>query len=152
MKTASAILIVVALLGLIALASVTRSVSQTVQPSYSPGSRPILVFAYRAPSHVKHGKLQDFTTIVDDFIRFLNANGASLANDQIHKPIISEEALPNETLASYIRDAGARRLLYVTLERPTTLNFKVVLRCYDAQGAFSGKQWSKRTLCVEVRR
>ena len=125
----------VAVVGLIALALVTKSVSQTVQPSHGPGSGTILVFAYRAPSHVKYGKLQDFTAIVDDLTTFLKANGASISNDLIHKPIISEEMLSNETLASYLRDAGARRLLYVTLERPTTLNFKLVVRCYDLQGA-----------------
>jgi hypothetical protein len=125
----------VAVVGLIALALVTKSVSQTVQPSHGSGSGTILVFAYRSPSHVKYGKLQDFTSIVDDLITFLKANGASIANDLIHKPIISEEMLSNETFASYLRDAGARRLLYVTLERPTTLNFKLVVRCYDPQGA-----------------
>jgi hypothetical protein len=120
------------IVGLVALAATTEGISQDVKPS--PPSDRILVFAYRAPSHVKYGKLQDFTSIVDDLVTFLNSNGTAVVNDAIQKPIISGEALPKETLATYLRDAGVQRVLYVTMERPVTINFKVNLHCYDAHG------------------
>ena len=119
-------------LGLIALATVIGAVSQDVHPP--PTSTRILVFAYRAPSHVKYGKPQDFTAISDDLVTFLNSNGAAIANDLIQKPTVSAEALSKDTFATYLREAGAQRLLYVTMERPMTLNFKVTLQCYDAHG------------------
>lgn len=118
--------------GLLALGATTEGISQDVKPS-APSDR-ILLFAYRAPSHVKYGKLQDFTSIVDDLVAFLNSNGNLVVNGAIRKPIISGEALSKETLATYLRDAGVQRLLYVTMERPLTLNFKVNLNCYDVRG------------------
>ncbi len=132
LKPTPSSLTLVLTVGLLALGATAEGISQDVKPSV-PSDR-ILLFAYRAPSHVKYGKLQEFTSIVDDLVAFLNSNGTAIANDAIQKPIISGEALPKEILATYLRDAGVQRLLYVTMERPLTINFKVNLDCYDVRG------------------
>ena len=94
----------------------------------------VLVFAYRTPAHVKVSKPEVFTGIVDDVMLFLKSNQIPLVNDLIHKPVETEQATSTYTLVTYLRQVGARRLLYLTVDRPFSAWVKLNLRCYDPEG------------------
>jgi hypothetical protein len=94
----------------------------------------VLVFAYRTPAHVRVSKSEVFTGIVDDLMLFLKSNQIPLVNDLIHKPVESEQATSTYTLVTYLRQIGARRLLYLTVDRPFSAWVKLTLQCYDPEG------------------
>ena len=95
----------------------------------------VLVFAYRTPAHVKYSKPEVFVDIVDDLMLSLKSNNVSLVNDLIHKPVETGQATSTYTLVSYLRQVGAHRLLYLTVDRPALSAWvKLILRCYDPDG------------------
>lgn len=105
-------------------------------PTSSAHSRGgVLVFAYRTPAHVRYSKPEVFTGVVDDLMLFLKSNQIPLVNDLIHKPVESEQAASTYTLVTYLHQIGARRLLYLTVDRPPFSAWvKLTLRCYDPEG------------------
>ena len=106
----------------------------SLAPTSPARSAGVLVFAYRTPAHVQYSKPEVFVGIVDDLMLFLKSNNVSLVNDLIHKPVETEQATSTYTLVTYLRQIGARRLIYLTVDRPLSAWVKLTLRCYDADG------------------
>ena len=115
-------------IGLLALSFVTGSEAQDAATRNG-----VLLFAYRTHGHVRYSKPEEFTGIVDDLISFLKSKGVPVANDLIHRPVVTEQA-STDTFVTYLRQIGAKRLLLLTVDRPFTAKLELVLQCYDPEG------------------
>lgn len=115
------------------LLAVGLSAGQTVAPD-AAARNGVLLFAYRTHAHVRYSKLAVFTGIVDDLTSFLKSSGVPIVNDLIHKSVLTEETTSTDTLVTYLRPIGARRLLLLAVDRPLTAKLKLILRCYDPDG------------------
>jgi hypothetical protein len=111
------------------------SSSAVDRPSTS-SSRPngVLLFAYRTHGHIRYNKPEEFTGIVDDLISFLKSNGVPVVNDSIRMSVVTDQKTATDTLVTYLRQLGARRLLFLKVDTPFTARLELILQCYDPEG------------------
>jgi hypothetical protein len=114
----------------------------TQEPPLTSSTQPngIVVFAYRAKGHVRFGKQEEFTRIVDDLLSFLKSNRIAVLNDSLHSPVETTQAKPSESFIAGLRGTGVQHVLQLVVDVPFSARLKLILTCYEMTGKIAWEE------------
>lgn len=110
-------------------------VSLNAEPQTSAAqTEGVYVVAYRAPNHIKASSPQVFHGFADDLIGYLKSRDVNILEDPERGILQTDELISVESLLNLTKNAGAKYLFLVTVERPVTKWMKVTAQAYDLSG------------------
>jgi hypothetical protein len=94
----------------------------------------VFVFVQRTDRHGKYSKSDVFHNATNDLLEYLKGKNVAIAVDEFGGRTYAESATPMETVFNIAREAKARSVLYVTVDRPKTKWIEITAQCYDISG------------------
>lgn len=104
------------------------------------GTAKVFVFVQRTDRHGKYSKSDVFHNATNDLLEYLKGKNVAIAVDEFGGRTFAESATPLETVFNIAREAKARSVLYVTVDRPKTKWIEITAQCYDMSGNVMWKE------------
>lgn len=105
--------------------------AQTQSVAQSDG---VYFVAYRTPSHINRSSPTVFHGVAEDLIAYLKSKNVKIVEDPERGILQTDESISTESLCNLAKNAGARYLLLVTVDRPMAKWLKVTIRAYELTG------------------
>jgi hypothetical protein len=118
----------------VVLAVVLAAGQEPSAPAADAEHAKVFVFVQRTDRHGKYSKSEVFHNATNDLLEYLKGKNVAIAVDEFGGRTFAESATPLETVFNIAREAKARSVLYVTVDRPKTKWIEITAQCYDMSG------------------
>jgi hypothetical protein len=114
----------------------TPPATQAVRPTPVVNSEQakVFVFIQRTDRHAKYSTAEVFQDAVKDLMDYFKMKNLAMAVDEFGGRSSAQGTMPLETVFNIARDAKARSLLYVVVDRPATKWIKITAQCFEIGG------------------